>query len=93
MAGTTVRAHVLMPRETVEAIDRVVGRRGRSRFLADAAEEKLRRIRLLEAADRVAGSLANVDTPGWNSPEEADEWVRALRRADDDRLQRLLDAR
>jgi len=93
MANGTVRAHVLMPRETVEAIDRVVGRRGRSRFLADAAEEKLRRIRLLEAADRVAGSLANVDIPGWNSPEEADEWVRALRRADDDRLQRLLDAR
>jgi hypothetical protein len=93
MPDATVRAHVVMPRETVEAIDRVVGRRGRSRFLADAAEEKLRRIRLLEAADRVAGSLANVDTPGWNSPEEADEWVRALRRADDDRLQRLLDAR
>ena len=82
-----------MPRETVEAIDRVVGRRGRSRFLTDAAEEKLRRIRLLEAADRVAGSLADVDTPGWNTPEEVDEWVRALRRADDDRLQRLLDPR
>lgn len=93
MADSTVRAHVLIPRETIEAIDRVVGRRGRSRFLADAAEEKLRRIRLIEAADRVAGSLANVDTPGWNTPEEVDEWVRSLRRADDDRLQRLLDSR
>ena len=93
MPEGVTRAHVVMPRETVEAIDRVVGRRGRSRFLTEAAEEKLRRMRLLEAADRVAGSLANVDTPGWNTPEEVDEWVRSLRRADDDRLQRILDSR
>ena len=92
MSGEMSRAHVVMPRETIEAIDRIVGRRGRSRFLADAAKEKLRRLLVLEAADRVAGSLAAEDTPGWNTPDEVQEWVRALRRADDARLQRLLDA-
>ena len=79
-----VRAHVLIPRDTVEEIDRIVGRRGRTRFLVDAAEEKLRRSRLLVAADRVAGSLANDDTPGWNTPDEVQEWVRSIRRSDDD---------
>jgi hypothetical protein len=93
MPGEVIRAHVLMPRETVEAIDRVVGRRGRSRFVADAAEEKLRRLRLLAAADRIAGSLANVDTPGWNTPAEVLDWVRGQRRADEDPAQRLPDAR
>jgi hypothetical protein len=58
VAKGDTRAHVVMPRETVEAIDRLVGRRGRSRFLAEAAEEKLRRVRVLEAADRLAGSIS-----------------------------------
>jgi hypothetical protein len=87
MADGTVRAHVLMPRETVEAIDRVVGPRGRSRFLVDAAEEKLRRIRLLEAADRVAGSISEDDAPWWRTPDDISAWVRALRRDADDRSQ------
>lgn len=87
MTDGTVRAHVLMPRETVEAIDRVVGRRGRSRFLADAAEEKLRRVRLLEAADRVAGSISEDEAPWWRTPDDISAWVRDLRRDPDDSVQ------
>lgn len=84
MADSIMRAHVLMPRETVEAIDRVVGRRGRSRFLADAAEEKLRRIRLIEAADRLAGSISEDDAPWWRTPDDILAWVRAQRLDMDD---------
>jgi hypothetical protein len=87
MPDTTVRAHVLMPRETVEAIDRVVGRRGRSRFLSDAAEEKLRRMRSLEAADRVAGSISEDEAPWWRTPDDILEWARALRSDTDNRSQ------
>ena len=85
MAGKSSRAHVVLPRETIEAIDRVVGRRGRSRFLADAAEEKLRRIQLLEAARRVAGSIPDGEVPEWDTPDSIDAWVRALRCDGDDR--------
>ena len=85
MANGTVRAHVLMPRETVEAIDRVVGRRGRSRFLADAAEEKLRRIRSLQAFERVAGSISEDEAPWWRTPEDILEWARDQRRDGDER--------
>jgi hypothetical protein len=91
MPDNIMRAHVLIPRETVEAIDRIVGRRGRSRFLIDAAEEKLRRAQVLLAVERVAGSLADEDTPGWNTPHDAQEWVRALRRADEDGLPLSID--
>ena len=84
MSESVVRAHVLMPRETVEAIDRVVGRRGRSRFLVDAAEEKLRRVRLLEAADRVAGSISEDDAPWWRTPDDILAWARDQRRDRDD---------
>ena len=75
------RAHIVLPTELVEAIDAQVGPRGRSRFVQDAVEEKLRRQRLQASLSEMAGSLADVDIPGWETPEAA-EWVRALRRGD-----------
>ena len=85
-SSEAVRAHVVLPRELVEAVDEVVGRRGRSRFFAEAAREKLARVRLARAARKAAGSLADVDVPGWETSESAEEWVRTTRRADDARL-------
>lgn len=76
----TVRTHVVLPKELVEGIDELVGQRHRSQFIADAAKEMLRRRRLIVAADDVRGSLANVDIPGWETPESTSEWVRAQRR-------------
>ncbi len=89
MSKDTIRTHVVIPRELVASIDRIVGHRGRSQFLADAAAEKLARMRLSQAAKQAAGSLANVDVPGWESSEAAAEWVRASRSADDARLRRI----
>lgn len=80
------RTHVVMPKGLVASIDRVVGRRRRSRFIAEAAEEKLIRLRRIAAFHKVAGSLAESDIPGWETSEAAAEWVRASRRADEERL-------
>jgi hypothetical protein len=74
------RAHIVMPAELVEEIDAQVGPRRRSRFVQEAVEEKLRRQRLRASLADMAGSLAEVDIPGWETPEAASEWVRALRR-------------
>jgi hypothetical protein len=81
----TLRTHVVVPRELVSSIDRLVGRRRRSAFFAEAAGEKLARLRLIEAAAQAAGSLADVDIPGWESSEAAAAWVHASRQADDAR--------
>ena len=48
--------------------------------------EKPARRQLIRTAEKVAGSLADTDIPGWEASESAVEWVRALRRADDLRL-------
>jgi hypothetical protein len=80
-----MRTHVVIPENLVDEMDKLVGRRRRSRFVTEAIEEKLARLHLARAAGAVAGSLANVDIPGWESPEAVAEWVRALRRAADDR--------
>lgn len=89
MADEMVRTHVVIPKVVVESIDRTVGRRARSRFLVEAAEEKLARLRRLRAFERAAGSLRDVEIPGWETSESAAEWVSASRRADDERLRRV----
>lgn len=63
-------------------IDARVGQRKCSEFIQKAIEEKLRREKLLESLDAMAGSLAGYDIPGWESSAVAAEWVRALRRGD-----------
>lgn len=78
-----VRTHVVMPKDLVEQIDELVGPRRRSEFLVELAEKELRRRRLLRSFQQVAGSLADVEIPGWETSESAAEWVRNLRRSSD----------
>ena len=78
-----MRAHIVVPDELIAEIDARVGQRKRSRFIAEAIEAQLRNIKALEAFDAVAGSLVDVDIPGWETPESASEWVRAMRREAD----------
>ena len=58
-----VRIHVVMPRELIEQIDALVGKRRRSEFIVEAVREHLAR-RRLELAKKAAGSLANAEIPG-----------------------------
>ena len=86
-----VRTHVVLPKELVDELDKLVGPRKRSEFITEATEEKLRKLKLMQAAKEFRGSLAEVDIPGWETPEAVSEWVRASRRLDDQRLDRIQD--
>jgi metal-responsive CopG/Arc/MetJ family transcriptional regulator len=86
MSKETMRTHVVIPKDLVASVDELVGKRARSKFFADAAAEKLARARLSRLARTVAGSLAAVDVPGWESSDAAAEWVTASRRADERHL-------
>jgi hypothetical protein len=85
------RVEVALPRDLVERVDAAVGPESRGRFIADAVEDRLqqgavaeaerqRRIAAAMAAlSSVAGSLEDVDIPGWETSESAAEWVHRLR--------------
>lgn len=73
------RTHVILPDELLEEIDRLVGKRKRSEFLTEVAEKELKRRRRAALAEEMAGSLRDVDIPGWESPEAVDAWVRKMR--------------
>jgi metal-responsive CopG/Arc/MetJ family transcriptional regulator len=81
-----MRTHVVLPRELIEEIDRIVGPRKRSRFIADAVRQKLLSERQREALRLAAGSLDVSKHPHWDTPEKTSAWVRASRQEDDARL-------
>ena len=80
MASTSDRrrAHVTMPVELIEEIDALVGRRGRSRFLEEAAADKLKILKRVAAFERVMATPTET-IPEWDTRESTAEWLRELR--------------
>jgi metal-responsive CopG/Arc/MetJ family transcriptional regulator len=76
------RTHVILSDEVITAIDERVGERGRSRFLEEAAREKLERLELEAAIREGSGVLKDRDYPHWRDSESAQEWVRRSRRGE-----------
>jgi hypothetical protein len=83
----TRRAHVILPEDLVTEIDKIVGSRGRSAFLADLARREIKRRHLLEILGR--------DEPIWRDedhPELKDgaaAWVGKLRAESEARFQQI----
>jgi hypothetical protein len=75
---STRRTHIIIPEPLVSEIDRLVGKRGRSEFLAQAAEKELRRLQQIEALEGAAGAWRDRDHP--ELAEGAGRWVRELRK-------------
>ena len=90
MAIETVRAHVVLPKELVDEVDRLVGHRKRSAYLAAVLAEALKRERLGRALAATAGSLDRSDYPEWETPEQVSAWVRELREVDQEISDRKL---
>lgn len=76
------RTHVVISDEVVEAIDKTVGQRGRSRFLEEAAREKLERAALEKAIRSTSGILRAKDYPHWRDRRAIRAWVRKVRRTE-----------
>ena len=90
MGKQDFRTHIVLPREVVEDVDRLVGYRRRSQFMADAVREKLRREKLRTALEATAGILKDADYPHWDTPETTSAWVRQLRQEDNEATERKL---
>ena len=79
-----VRTNLLLPKELVAEVDRFAGPRGRSRYVAEALAERVRRERMREAFESAAGSLDPSRYPHWSTSEKVIEWVRQLRAEETD---------
>ena len=74
-----MRAHIIVTEELINSVDRLVGPRSRSKFFAEAATEKLTKIRRAKIAKRLAGSLADTAISGWETTKKTAEWVHNSR--------------
>jgi hypothetical protein len=83
MSKAMVCTHILLPRELVEAVDKLVGERKRSQFVAEAVATKVQREKLRAALRETAGILDPKDYPQSFTPEQISEWVRQIRSEDD----------
>ncbi len=78
------RTHIVIPSELVAGIDALVGKRGRSAFLTQAAEKELTRLRQIAALESAAGSWKDRDHP--ELKDGAAKWVKKLRHEYDRRF-------
>lgn len=84
-----MRTHVILPEDLVKEVDGLVGKRKRSKFLAEAADEKIRRLKLEKAVKETAGVLKGAPLPEWETPKKTYDWVRKLRRLDENRFEKI----
>ena len=78
-----MRVHITLPDAVVRELDRRVGARGRSRYIAGAVEQALEDDRRWELLESAIGAIAG-EPHDWD--EDPAGWVRAQRRADADRV-------
>jgi Arc/MetJ-type ribon-helix-helix transcriptional regulator len=92
MSASTARkrTHVVLPADLVARIDELVGARGRSRFIAEAAEQWLQLERQRRALEIGRGAWKDEDHPELNGPDGTVGWVRRMREEDTRRLEELL---
>jgi len=82
----TKRAHVVLEERLLKDIERLVGARQRSNFLTEAAQEKLMRVRQIEALKQLV-LWRDRDHP--ELKRGAAKWVSKLRREDERRYKRV----
>ena len=78
--SSLVRTNVTLPADLLEQVDRLAGERGRSRYVAEAVAQRVRRDELGAAIRETAGAMRGRE--GWMSPDDVVAYVDELRRDD-----------
>jgi metal-responsive CopG/Arc/MetJ family transcriptional regulator len=78
------RAHIILPEDLLAEVDRLVGERGRSAFLAEIVQREIQRRKLLAALQEAKGSWKAEEHPELQEGSEA--FVERLRLENEARL-------
>ncbi len=71
------RTNLTLPEELLREVDELAGPRGRSRYVAEAVAQRVKRDRLGKAIRESAGIL--VGTPHHMTREQVSAWIEELR--------------
>jgi len=87
--GSKSKTHLVFPTELLQTIDQLVGRRKRSKFVVEAAKEKIARERFLKALDEAAGAWTDENHPDLNSNEDIRKYLDKIRNSYQERIERI----
>jgi hypothetical protein len=87
MANKT-KTHLIFPEELLKAIDKLVGKRKRSKFVAEVVTKELKKRQLEEALEKAAGAWKDEDHPELKK-RGTYQWVRDLRRETEKRFKKI----
>ncbi len=85
-----IKAHLVLPQEILEEVDKIAGKKRRSLFIAEAAREKLGRERFLRILDETKGSWGDTNHPELRTVNDVEKYVREKRRSYRGRTKRIL---
>jgi len=84
-----VKAHLALPREILEEVDRIAGKRRRSLFIAEATREKIEKERFLRILDETHGAWGDENHPELRSPKDMERYLGRTRQSYRKRLKRI----
>ena len=73
------KAHIVLPREILEEVDQIAGKRKRSLFIAEATREKLEKERFLKTLEETKGAWSNRSHPELKTGEDVEQYVKEKR--------------
>ena len=85
-----IKAHLVIPREILEEVDKIAGKKRRSLFIAEAAQEKLARERFLITLEETKGAWANKNHPNLRTAKEVEQYVQEKRRSYRKRVKEII---
>jgi hypothetical protein len=88
--STKARAHVIIEEDIVKEIDRLVGKKKRSSFIATATKRELKRLKQLSIIKKFKGTWRDKEHPEMAGKEGTYKWVRKLRDEDEKILRKKL---
>ena len=83
-----VKTPLVLPEDLVKGIDKLMGKRKRSKFITEVARKELKRIRLQKALEIAAGSWKDEDHPEFKK-KETYQWVRDFREESEKRFRKV----
>ncbi len=84
------KAHLVFPRQILEEVDQIAGKRKRSLFIVKATEEKLERERFLKALEETKGAWADKHHAELRTGRDVERYLREKRGSYRKRLKRIV---
>ena len=88
MGNQKVKTNLIFPEDLLIAIDRLVGTRKRTKFIVEATQEKLERLRFSQALDRAAGAWKDENHPDLKTQKDINQYLRETRNDTNQRLKK-----